>query len=256
MTTDPLVTRAARHLALPQIGGEGQRRISSSTVLLIGVGGIGCAAATYLTTSGIGHLVLVDFDTVDATNLGRQTLYTPADIGRLKATCAAAKLRDLNPDIDVTPVTERLTGEALAHAVNSADAVLDGCDNFATRFAVNAACVANARHLVSTAAIRFEGQLAVFGDDYRVSPCYRCLYTEADETLDDCSGAGVFSPVPAIVGVLGAAECLKLAAGIGNRDIDSSCRLTLFDALSGEWRRVAVKKRIDCPTCGHGQSAG
>ena len=136
------LSRDARHLALPQIGAEGQRRIGLGTALLIGVGGIGCAAATYLASSGIGHLLISDFDTVDETNLGRQVLYQPGDIGALKAEVAAARLRTINPDVRITPIIERLSGTALSEAVAGADVVLDGCDNFSTRFEVNDACVA------------------------------------------------------------------------------------------------------------------
>lgn len=246
MTDDPLIPRAARHLALPQIGEGGQARIASSTALLIGIGGIGCATASYLASSGVGRLILVDFDTVDATNLGRQPLYTPADVGTLKVACAQAKLQELNPDIEIIAMPDRLSGDALSAVVQSADVVLDGCDNFATRFEVNDACVANARCLVSAAAIRFEGQLAVFGPDYTDSPCYRCLYSEADETLDNCRGNGVLGPVPGIIGALAAAEGLKIMAGIGS----NIGRLALFDALSNEWQNVNIAKRQDCAGCG------
>lgn len=247
MTDESLITRAARHLALPQIGDAGQAKIASSTVLLIGVGGIGCATATYLASSGVGRMVLVDFDTVDATNLGRQMLYSPADIGKQKVDCAQSKLQDLNPDIEIVSISERLTGDALSDAVASADVVIDGCDNFQTRFEVNDACFKNARCLISAAAIRFEGQLAVFGPDYDESPCYRCLYAEADESLDNCSGNGVLSPVPGVMGTLAASECLKVLAGIPPKN----GRLSLFDAMSMEWQTLEIRKREDCPTCGN-----
>lgn len=246
MNDDPLITRAARHLALPQIGEQGQSQIASSTALLIGVGGIGCASATYLASSGVGRLLLVDFDTVDATNLGRQTLYLPTDVGKLKVDCARSKLLALNPDIDIVAISERLSGDALSDAVRSADVVLDGSDNFATRFAVNDACIENSRCLVSAAAIRFEGQLAVFGPDFDHSPCYRCLYAEADESLDNCSGNGVFSPVPGVIGTLAAGESLKAMAGID----PVNGQLSLFDALSSEWQRLAISKNEDCLACG------
>lgn len=241
------ITRAARHLALPQIGETGQARIAASTALLIGVGGIGCATATYLASSGVGRLILVDFDSVDATNLGRQTLFTPADIGKLKVECAASKLAELNPDIDIKPISQRLEGAELAATVEDADVVFDGCDNFATRFNVNDACVEHSRCLVSAAAIRFEGQLAVFGPDYSVSPCYRCLYEQADESLDNCSGNGVLAPVPGVIGALAAAEGLKIMAGIGS----DYGKLTLFDALAAQWQQVRISRRENCPSCGH-----
>jgi len=237
--------RAARHLALSQIGAEGQERIAASTVLLIGLGGIGCAAASYLTSSGVGRLLLCDFDTVDVTNLGRQILYGPDDIGELKAQCAVSRLGKINPEIGVTAIVDRLQGAALATAVAEADIVLDGCDNFTTRFDVSDACVANGRRLVSGSAIRFEAQLATFGPDYETSPCYRCLYTEADESLENCAGNGVLAPVPGVVGTMMAVEALKFLGGI----VNPPGRLTLYEGLSGDWRQVIIRKRADCRGC-------
>jgi adenylyltransferase/sulfurtransferase len=240
------LSRHARHLALAQVGAAGQERISNATALLIGVGGIGCPAASYLAASGIGHLVLCDFDAVDVTNLGRQILYGPDDIGKPKAAVAAKRLAAINPDIEITAVDRRLDDESLAVHVGSADVVLDGSDNFATRFQVNDACVASDTCLISGAAIRLEGQLAEFGPDYSASPCYRCLYKEADESLENCAGNGVFGPVPGAIGTLMAVEALKFLAGIESpRGV-----LRLFDATSGEFRAVKVAKRDDCPVCG------
>lgn len=237
--------REARHLALPQIGAEGQAKIASSTALLIGMGGIGCASASYLASSGVGRLLLCDFDTVDETNLGRQILYKPADIGKLKVSQAAASLAELNPDITLVQIPDRLEDSALRDAVQGADAVLDGCDNFATRFQVNKACVAVGRALISASAIRFEAQLALFGPDYAVSPCYRCLYSEADESLDNCAGNGVLAPVPGVAGAMMAVEALKYLSGNG---IDSGT-LSLYDARANQWRKVAIPKRAECPIC-------
>lgn len=243
--TSSNLSRHARHVALTQLGEAGQQRIGSGTALLIGIGGIGCAAASHLAASGVGHLLLCDFDTVDATNLGRQTLYGPADIGKHKAQQAAARLGAMNPDIEVTAIGERLVDAALAEAVTTADVVLDGSDNFATRFQVSDACVAAGTRLISGAAIRLEGQLAEFGPDYTTSPCYRCLYKEADESLENCAGNGVLGPVPATIGTIMAIEALKHLAGIESR----VGVLRLFDALSGEMRAVAFPKRADCPVC-------
>lgn len=240
--------RSARQVALSQIGEDGQARIGASTALIIGLGGIGCATASYLACAGVGQLLLCDFDTVDATNLGRQTLYGPADVGQLKAVRAASRLAGMNPDVRLTEIPERLNDSALAEAVDQADIVLDGCDNFVTRFQVNSAAVARGKMLVSGAAIRFEGQLAVFGSDYRVSPCYRCLYQEADESLGNCAGNGVLSPVPGVIGAVMAVEALKSLAGI---EIETG-RLSLYDALSSEWRKLAIRKRKGCATCGPG----
>jgi adenylyltransferase/sulfurtransferase len=239
------MNRTARQVALPQVGEEGQARIGASTVLIIGLGGIGCASASYLTAAGVGQLLLCDFDTVDETNLGRQTLYGPADVGQLKAVRAASRLAAMNPDVRLTEIPDRLSDDALAEAVAQADIVLDGCDNFATRFQVNEAVVSQERTLVSGAAIRFEGQVAVFGPDYSTSPCYRCLYVESDESLDSCAGNGVLAPVPGVIGTLMAVEALKILAGI-----ETECgKLSLYDALASEWRKVAIKKRRTCPTC-------
>jgi len=243
--TDPKPDRAARHLALPQIGNEGQESIRSGNVLLIGLGGIGCAAASYLASSGVGRLLLCDFDTVDETNLGRQTLYGPGDVGSLKVATAATRLAGMNPDIEITEIRDRLSGDALTEAVGSVDIVLDGCDNFSTRFQVNDACVAQERTLVSGSAIRFEGHLGVFGPDYRTSPCYRCIYESADESLENCSGNGVFSPVPGVIGTLMAAEAMKKLIGLG----DPIGSLTLYDGLSNEWQKIHINKRTNCVAC-------
>lgn len=242
---DPAITRHARHLALPQVGAEGQQRIGASSALLIGVGGIGCSTASYLAASGVGRLVLCDFDTVDATNLGRQILYGPDDVGQSKAEVARRRLAAINPDIEIDAIARRLDDAELAEHVQAADVVLDGCDNFATRFQVNDACVAKSTCLISGAAIRLEGQVAEFGPDYAGSPCYRCLYKEADESLENCAGNGVLSPVPGAIGALMAVEALKFLAGIESR----RGVLRLFDAVSGEFSAVNVRKRADCPAC-------
>ncbi len=239
------LSRTARHLALPQVGAAGQRKIAAGAALLIGMGGIGCPAATYLASSGIGRLLICDFDTVDETNLGRQVLYGPGHIGQLKAEVAAARLRKVNPDVDVTAIPERLSEAALAEAVSQVDVVLDGCDNFATRFQVNDACVSAGRRLITGSAIRFEGQLAVFGPDYATSPCYRCLYVEADESLGDCAGNGVLAPVPGVIGTIMAAEALKFLAGINH----SAPVLRLYDAMATEFRHLGIRKRENCPAC-------
>lgn len=240
-----MLTRDARHHALSQVGVAGQQRIAAGTVLVIGAGGIGCAIANYLAASGVGRLVISDFDTVDASNLGRQVLFKPGDVGAPKARLAADRLGAQNPGIEVRAVTARLQGEALQDAVSASDLVLDGCDNFATRFAVSDACVAQQRRLISGSAIRFEGQLAVFGPDYSSSPCYRCLYSEADESLDSCSGNGVLSPVPGVVGTLMAVEALKTLAGLDC----ASGSLQLYDASASEFRRLDIQKRTSCPAC-------
>jgi molybdopterin/thiamine biosynthesis adenylyltransferase len=241
-----MMKRYARQVALPQIGEDGQARIGASTALIIGLGGIGCATASYLACAGVGQLLLCDFDTVDETNLGRQTLYGPSDVGQLKAVRAASRLANMNPDVRLTEISDRLSDAALAEAVSLSDVVLDGCDNFATRFQVNDAVVRNGTALVSGAAIRLEGQLAVFGPDYGKTPCYRCLYQEADESLESCSGNGVLSPVPGVIGTMMAVEALKLLSGL---DTETGT-LNLYDAMSTEWRKLGIRKRKNCPACG------
>jgi len=246
MSDNPHLSRHARQVALAQVGAAGQERISNGTALLIGVGGIGCGAASYLASSGVGHLLLSDFDTVDVTNLGRQTLYGPNDVGKQKAEQAKERLAQINPDIEITAITKRLDGAALASVVAQADVVLDGSDNFATRFQVNDACVAANRCLISGAAIRLEGQLAVFGPDYESSPCYRCLYKEADESLENCAGNGVLAAVPGAIGTLLAVETLKELAGITSpRGV-----LHLYDGARSDFRSVTITKNGNCRSCG------
>ncbi len=239
---NPRLRREARHLALEQIGERGQARIAAGSVLVVGAGGIGCAVAQYLAASGVGRIVLTDFDTVDPTNLARQVLYGDADVGEPKVRVATAKLKAQNPGAVIETIDRRLEGDELAQVVADVDLVLDGSDNFPTRFAVSDACVGAGKTLVSGAAIRLEGQLAVFGPDYDTSPCYRCLYAEADESLKNCAGNGVLGPVPGVIGTLMAVEALKLLAGIDVR----TGRLWLFDAASGDVHSVAIERRSDC----------
>ncbi len=172
-------------------------------------------------------------------------MYGPGNIGELKADVAGARLRKVNPEVGVVSIPRRLTGSALAEAVGKADIVLDGCDNFSTRFQVNDACVAAGRRLIAGSAIRFEGQLAVFGPDYRESPCYRCLYVEADESLGDCAGNGVLAPVPGVIGTMMAAEALKYLAGVNT----VAPVLRLYDAAATEFHHLTIRKRSDCPAC-------
>jgi molybdopterin/thiamine biosynthesis adenylyltransferase len=233
-------------MALVQVGVQGQERIAAASALVVGVGGLGCAAATYLASAGVGQLFLADFDTVDATNLGRQVLFNPADIGQAKAAVAAVRLAQQNPAIRIRAFTDRLDDGALRDKVAKVDVVLDCTDNFATRFQVNDACVGAGRCLVSGSAIRFEGQLAVFGPDYTVSPCYRCLYTEADESLLDCAGNGVFAPVPGVIGTMMAVEALKRLAGLDS----PRGSLHLYEGASGSFQAVKIPRRPGCPACG------
>jgi adenylyltransferase/sulfurtransferase len=240
--------RYARQIALADVGAEGQARLGRARVLVVGLGGLGCPAALYLATSGIGRLVLNDFDRVDETNLPRQILYGPEDVGALKVEAAKKRLRALNPEVEVVCLPERLDGTALDAAVAAVDVVLDGTDNFGARFAVNRACVARRVPLVSGAAVRVEGQVAVFpnrGD----GPCYSCLYNDEDEWLGDCQGNGVLAPVPGVIGTLMAEEALKLVLGWPSALHN---RLLLWDAKRGEWQSVALKRDPECAVCSRG----
>jgi adenylyltransferase/sulfurtransferase len=237
--------RYARQVALADVGEAGQARIGAGSALIVGLGGLGCPAAQFLATSGIGRLVLNDFDRIDETNLPRQILYTAGDVGKLKVEAAAARLRALNPSVAVTTLAERLDGHALAAAVASVDVVLDGSDNFATRFAVNRACVAQRKPLVSGAAVRLEGQVAVF-QNRAGEPCYSCLYGDEDEWLGDCQGNGVLAPVPGVIGTLMAIEALKLLLGWESA---LHGRLLLWDAKRGEWQNVALAQDPACEVC-------
>lgn len=238
-------TRYARHIVLPEVGRDGQARLARAHILVVGLGGLGCPAVQLLASSGIGHLWLNDFDTVDASNLPRQILYTLADTGRSKVEAAAARVLQINPALKVTRVDRRLAAAELRELLDGVDIVLDGTDNFASRFAVSDACLATATPLVSGAAIRLEGQLAVFRNDGS-GPCYRCIYDETDEWLGDCQGNGVLAPVAATVGAMMALEALKLLLGLSS----DQPALQLWDARSGEWTRVAIRRNPNCAACG------
>ena len=241
MTAD----RYARHEALAEIGKAGQARLSAARVLIVGMGGLGCPAAQYLAASGVGTLILNDFDRVDESNLPRQILYDPDDVGELKVDAARKRLEALNPEVRIHTVAERLDAEALHSQAASVAVVLDGTDNFSTRLAVNRAAVRAGVPLVSGAAVRFEGQLTVFLNDGG-GPCYRCLYDDRDEWLGDCQGNGVAAPVPGVIGNLMALETLKLLLGVKSTVHD---RLHLWDGKRGEWREVALKADPACPEC-------
>ena len=238
--------RYSRHLVLPAFGAAGQERLARATVLLIGLGGLGSPAALYLAAAGVGRLLLNDFDRVDLSNLQRQLLYTEADLGTAKTTAAAAALGALNPDCKLEALDGRLDGQTLAAAVQRADVVLDGSDNFGTRFAVNAACVAAKTPLVSGAAIRYEGQLTVFDTRDPASPCYACLYEEGCEELENCRQNGVLAPLTGVIGSLMAVEAVKLITSIGKPILG---RLLRFDALSGEMRYTGFERDPACPVC-------
>lgn len=238
-------TRYARHIALPEIGETGQASIAAAKILIVGLGGLGCPAAQYLAASGVGSLVLNDFDRVDESNLPRQILYRPADVGELKVDAARAHLQALNPAVSIRSVADRLEPAALEAEIAQASLVLDGSDNFATRLAVNRGAVRSGTPLVFGAAIRFEGQVGVFLNQGQ-GPCYRCLYDDEDEWLGNCQGNGVLAPVPGVVGTIMAVEALKVLLGLKSVPCN---RLLLWDAKSGGWQELKLKVVPDCPVC-------
>jgi adenylyltransferase/sulfurtransferase len=244
---DEQLLRYSRHILLPQLGIEGQERLLAARALVVGAGGLGSPAAMYLASAGIGILVLADGDAVDLTNLQRQILHRTASVGRPKALSGRDTLAEINPDVDIVALEQRLDGPALEAEVAAADVVLDCSDNFATRHAINRACVKHRRPLVSGAAIRFDGQVSVFDLREAKSPCYNCLFPEGREAEEvRCAVMGVFAPLTGIIGTTQAAEALKLLAGCGE---SLSGRLLLLDGLAMEWRSIALGKDPGCPVC-------
>jgi len=248
--SDNQLLRYSRQIMLGDVDIEGQQRWLDSRVLILGVGGLGSPVAMYLAAAGVGHLVLVDDDQVEMTNLQRQIAHNTASIGQSKVESAAATLAQINPDIEVTTRAERLDEAALMEQVANVDLVVDCTDNFATRFMLNRACVAHKKPLVSGAAIRMEGQISVYHPGVEGSPCYQCLYKEGEDEALTCSEAGVLSPLVGIIGSMQALEALKVLASIGTPLIG---RLLLLDAKHMEWRSLKLSPDPECPTCQSGQ---
>lgn len=246
MNDDDLL-RYSRQIMLPQIDIRGQEQLRASRALVIGAGGLGSPAAMYLAAAGIGQLAIADPDTVDLSNLQRQLLHRDSDIDRLKVASAKDTLLAINPGLRVTTLVDRLQGALLDESIRNTDVVLDCSDNFATRFAVNASCVAHRTPLVSGAAVRFAGQLAVFDTREPASPCYACLYREGEETDQTCADNGVLSPVVGVIGSLQALEAIKVILALGE---NLAGRLVLFDGLAHEWRTLSLPRDPDCPVCG------
>jgi molybdopterin/thiamine biosynthesis adenylyltransferase len=244
---DQQLLRYSRHILLPQIGVEGQEAIVNARALVIGAGGLGSPASYYLASAGIGTLVLADGDTVDLTNLQRQILHRTASVGMAKAESGQATLAEINPECRVVPLLERLEGNRLEEEIAQADVVLDCCDNFATRHAVNRACVKYRKPLVSGAAIRFDGQVSVFDARQPDAPCYHCLFPEGQDVEEvRCAVMGVFAPLTGIIGAVQAAEALKLVAGIGQ---SLAGRLLLLDGMGMEWREIRIPRDTACEVC-------
>ena len=241
------LTRYSRHFSLPEFGPAGQLRLKQGSVLIVGAGGLGSPAALYLAAAGVGRIGLVDFDAIDITNLQRQIIYTTGDVGQPKLDVSARRLRSLNPEIDVVTHDARLTRDNALDVIAKYDVIIDGTDNFPTRYLVNDACVLLKKPYVYGSILRFDGQVSVF--DARRGPCYRCLFREPPPPglVPNCAEGGVLGVLPGIIGSLQALEAVKLLAGIGDSLIG---RLILFDGLTMRFRELKLKKQADCPMCG------
>lgn len=241
------IRRYARHLVLPEVGMDGQRRLKAARVLCVGTGGLGSPVSMYLAAAGVGHLTLVDFDVVDDTNLQRQVLYTTADVGRPKLDAARERLQGMNPFLSVESVCERFTSANALDLVRAHDVVVDGTDNFQTRYLVNDACALAGKPNVYGSIFRMEGQASVF--HAAQGPCYRCLYPEPPPPglVPSCAEGGVLGVLPGIIGCIQAAETVKLILGQGEPLIG---RLLLFDALRMRFREMKLRKDPNCPLCG------
>lgn len=246
---DEQLLRYSRHILLPEIGIEGQQKFNAAHALIVGAGGLGSPAAMYLASSGIGTITLCDDDNVDLTNLQRQILHRTDSVGMNKVASAQSTLADINPNVKIISINERLAGERLLEQVAQADVILDCSDNFVTRYALNRACLQLKKPLVSGAAIRFSGQVAVFDFRRNDSPCYNCLYPEENESEEiRCSTMGVFAPLVGIIGSLQACEALKVLLKIPS----TLCsRLLLLDALQMEPRIIKLKRDSSCTACAH-----
>lgn len=253
MLTDQQLLRYSRQILLQHVDIEGQMRLRESRALIVGLGGLGSPVALYLAAAGVGELHLADFDSVDVTNLQRQIIHDSHSVGLAKVDSAIKRLTAINPDVQLVAHREALDADSLDAAVRGVDVVLDCSDNFSTREAVNAACVAAAKPLVSGAAIRLEGQLSVFDPRRAESPCYHCLYGHGSEAELTCSEAGVIGPLVGLVGSLQALEALKLLAGFGEPLVG---RLLLIDALSTRFRELKVKRDPACAVCGSSGGRG
>ena len=239
--------RYSRHIALTEVGVAGQQKLKQGSALVVGAGGLGSPASLYLAAAGVGRIGVVDFDTIDASNLQRQVLYGTADVGRNKVAVATQRLRDLNPEVDVVAYHTQLTSDNALDIMRAYDVVIDGTDNFPTRYLVNDACVLLDKPYVYGSILRFDGQVSVF--DAARGPCYRCLFREPPPAglVPNCAEGGVLGALPGIIGSLQALETLKLISGAGEPLIG---RLLLFDGLSMKWRELRLKKNPDCAVCG------
>jgi thiazole biosynthesis adenylyltransferase ThiF len=248
--TEEQIKRYARHIILPEVGGKGQEKLLNSKVLVIGAGGLGSPAILYLAAAGVGTIGIVDFDVVDFSNLQRQVIHNTERVGTPKAESAKKTVEMLNPDVKVIAYNTRISKENIMDIIKDYDVVLDGTDNFPTRFLINDACYFAGKPLVSAAMLRFEGQVSVF--DFRVkeqSPCYRCLFPEPPPPglVPSCQEAGILGSIGGIMGCIQATEAIKLILGIGEPLVG---KLLIMDALSMDFRKVKLRKDPNCPLCG------
>lgn len=245
---DEQLLRYSRHILLEEWGVEGQERVINAHALLIGAGGLGSPVALYLASAGVGHITLVDHDTVDVTNLQRQIAHTDARVGQLKVASLKTAMLQINPDIQIDALALKADAAHLDGWVSQADVVLDCTDNFATRHAINAACVAHRKPLVSGAALRLDGQLAVYDTQQSNAPCYACVFPPTQDFEEErCATMGVLAPLVGVIGSLQATEALKILSGMGST---LHGQLMMFNAQHMEWQTLRTHRNIDCPVCG------
>jgi len=238
--------RFSRQIMLPEMDIAGQQRLVDASVLIVGMGGLGCPAAMYLAAAGSGRLLIADDDVVELSNLQRQIAHAERSLGEAKVESARRRLHGLNPDVEIVALRERLQGVRLDEAVGQADLVLDACDNFASRFAINESCLAHGKPLISAAAIRMQGQITAFDPRDAASPCYQCLYPRGGELDESCANNGVMAPLVGIIGTMQAMEAIKMIAGVGESLVG---RLLLLDAATMRWRELKLPKDASCPAC-------
>ncbi len=243
---DQDLLRYSRQIMLPHIDVEGQEKLLDATVLLVGAGGLGSASALYLAASGIGHIIIADFDQVELSNLQRQIIHHNKDIGRLKVDSAKEKIHAINPDVEVSVIDDKLTNKNIDQWIQKADVILDGTDNFNTRFIVNKACVRQKKPLVSAAVIRFEGQLSVFKGFDSNQPCYQCLYSSQGRDDNNCTENGILAPVAGLMGSLQALQAIKVILNMPGQ-LDG--QLMVIDALDLSFRKITINKDTQCLVC-------
>ena len=247
---DQELLRYSKQIMLPQVDVEGQQKIMDATVIIVGMGGLGSPTALYLAAAGVGHLIIADFDQVELSNLQRQIIHQTKDIGDDKVNSAKNKLTELNPNIKITIANELIHTGNLPDLIKGVDIVLDGTDNFESRFEINQICVEHQKPLVSAAVVRFEGQVSVFKGYENDQPCYQCLYSVEGEDNESCIDNGVLAPVAGLVGTIQALQAIKVILQLGDQLCGS---LLLIDALDLSFRKVKISKDLKCPVCNSSQ---